>query len=279
VTGARCPLAGLLLAAALVAPAGAEVVTLQAPAAELSAHWLPAPGAKGRRPAVVALHGCGGLYRRDGKTFDVRYPEYVQRLHHAGYHVLLPDSFGPRGVRSTCTVPASERHVDAETRRPDVVAAVDWLARHPEVDRGRIALLGWSQGAMTALAAIDGTRAGGAAPLAGAVVFYPGCRALLQKEFRIAIPVLMLLGEKDDWTPPARCVRLAERIRKQQPRSDLTVEMYPDSYHGFDGPGPVHFRADVPNGVNRAGVHVGGNPAARARAQAAVDTFLARVLK
>jgi dienelactone hydrolase len=176
-------------------------------------------------------------------------------------------------------MPATERHVDVEMRRPDVIAAVDWLARHPRVDRSRIALLGWSHGAMTALTSINGARAGGAAPLAGAVVFYPGCRALLQQDFRIAMPVLMLLAEKDDWTPPARCTRLAERIRKQQPGADLTVELYPDSYHGFDGRGPVRFRTDVPNGVNKAGVHVGGNPATRARAQAAVDTFLARVLK
>src|SRR5262249_55963846 len=148
----------------------------------------PAP-----RPAVIALHGCGGLYQRDGKTFDSRYPSYVKRLHDAGYHVLLPDSFTPRGSASICTVKTGERTITVEARKPDVVAAVHWLAHQANVDPKRIVVLGWSHGAMTTLTAINSARAGSAAPLAGAVVFYPGCGRLAQGPFKLDIPVLMLL--------------------------------------------------------------------------------------
>src|SRR5207249_9393854 len=127
--------------------------------------------------------------QRDGKTFERRYTRYVEHLHRAGYHVLLPDSFTPRGMPSICTVKNNERTITVEMRRADVVAAVHWLARQPDVDPKRIVLLGWSHGAMTSLNAINSARTGFAALLAGAVVFYPGCSALLKVPFKLDIPV------------------------------------------------------------------------------------------
>ncbi len=255
------------------------VVDLGGDGSPIVAHWRPVDESATPRPAIVALHGCGGLYRQDGKTFDRRYPLYVEHLRRAGYHVLLPDSFTPRGSASICTVKRGDRTITVEARRADVVAAVHWLARQPNVDPKRIAVLGWSHGAMTTLNAINSARAGHATPLAGAVVFYPGCSGLLRAKFNLDIPVLMLLGEIDDWTPPAPCQELAARTRGAQPGLDLTVRLYPDSYHGFDGTAPVRYWTDVSNGVDPKGVHLGANPAARGQAQAEMDQFFARVLK
>ena len=49
----------------------------------------------------------------DGRTLDARYPDYAQRLHAEGWHVLLPDSFGSRGEGSQCTKKAAERAIRA----------------------------------------------------------------------------------------------------------------------------------------------------------------------
>jgi dienelactone hydrolase len=220
----------------------------------LKAHWLPAPIASDRAPVVVALHGCGGLYQRDGKTLDARYPEYAARLHAQGIHVLLPDSFTSRGTRQICTTANAERSITVETRRNDVLAALRWVASQPGVDAGRIVLV-------------------------AVVTFYPGCSALLKREFRLDVPLLMLLGAEDDWTPPAGCIKLVEQLKLVQPLADVTLRVYPDSSHGFDSTRPVRFRTDVPNGVNKAGVHQGGNPQARATALAEFDQFLVRVLR
>jgi dienelactone hydrolase len=266
--------------ALLIGAAGAEPVAFyRDDGTRIDAHWFPAPGAAGPRPAIVAMHGCGGLYRRDGRTFDARYPEYVEHLNLAGYHVLLPDSFGSRGSGPICSVRNGERTITVETRRDDVIAAVTWLAARNDVDARRIALLGWSHGAMTTLTAINAARRHSAQPLAGAVVFYPGCRALLNQPFRLEIPLLMLLGERDDWTPPARCVQLAEQTRASQPTADFTVKVYRDSHHGFDGARPVRFRTDVPNGADRSGAHAGGNPVARVQSRRELDLFLVRIFK
>jgi dienelactone hydrolase len=264
---------------ALPPPEAARIELPLADSSTITAHWYPLAG-DARRPAVVALHGCGGLWRNaraTGRAFDDRYPDYIARLHAAGFHVLLPDSFTARGSGAICNQKSAERAIRVETRRADVRAAVHWLAAQAEVDAQRIVLLGWSHGAMTTLAAINAARADAARPVAAAVVFYPGCSALLRQDFRLAQPLLMLLGAADDWTPPARCEQLVARTRAAQPAADITLRVYADAYHGFDGRGPLRFRADVPNGVDAAGVHVGGQPAARAAALDELDRFLSRI--
>lgn len=268
------PCAAAALLALTVPTARAERIQLIAPdGIALKAHWMPRPE-RGVGPAVVALHGCSGLFERTGIAFDPRYPDYVARLHRAGYHVLLPDSFGSRGKGSICAEPVGKRSITVETRRGDAVAAVEWLSKHPDVDARRIVMLGWSHGATTALSALNTAGPAYARNVAAAIVFYPGCSSFLKQPFRLHAPVLMLLGEKDDWTPPERCTELAERTRKAQPDVDLDVHLYSDSHHGFDGTQPVRFRTDVSSGANARGVHTGGNRAARAAALAAIDDFL-----
>ena len=267
---------GLAAALALAAPlASAERVRISAPdGTALVGHWMPKPGG-GHGPAVVALHGCSGLFDRTGTAFDQRYRDYVEWLHRAGFHVLLPDSFGSRGSGSICTLPSDKRSITVEMRRGDAMAAVDWLASHPDVDPRRIVMLGWSHGATTALSALNAARPAHARNVVAAVVFYPGCSTLLKEPFELRVPTLMLLGEKDDWTPPELCSRLVERTWQAQPSAEVEVHVYADSHHGFDSTRPVRFWPDVRSGVKREGVHTGGNPAAHAAALRELDAFLA----
>jgi dienelactone hydrolase len=193
--------------------------------------------------------------------------------------VLLPDSFTSRGSGPICAIRNSERSIKVETRRDDLIAALAWLRSQPGVDARRIALLGWSHGAMTTLSAIDATRSSYAKDIAGAAVFYPGCAEQLRKGMALKTPLLMQLGASDDWTPPLRCEQLVAQLKAAEPAADITLKIYPDSYHAFDSKGPVRFRADVPNGVNAGGVHVGGNRKARAQSLDELDRFLKRILQ
>lgn len=266
-----------VLAAALslasVAAAAMDVVTLPAtlrrPA--LTMHWAPLDGDGQPHPAVVALHGCGGLYKRDGHTLEARYPSYVERLHALGFHVLLPDSFGSRGLASLCTLRYGTRSVGIPERRADVLDALAWLRGQAGVDSARIVLLGWSNGATTALSTMDAQQDPPPPPLAAVVLFYPGCARLRSAE-PAASAVLMQLGGADDWTPPEPCEHLAHRW--QAAGHDVVLDVYPGAYHGFDGDSPVRFRRDVPNGRDVAGVHQGGDPEAGAAALARLAEFL-----
>ena len=242
----------------------------------LQLQWQPAKET-GRRPAIIALHGCSGLYNNRGR-FDDRYTFYAQRWNAVGWHVVAPDSLGSRGQRSLCTQTAAERTIKVAHRRDDVLRAAAWLTARDDVDPQRIAVVGWSHGAMTALEIVDRSL-WRSQPPAAIVTYYPGCggwkrRALVEP----VAPVLMLLGEADDWTPAAPCKELAERFQSRRPDA-VAVHVYADGHHGFDSRAPVRFRPNIPAGGDKRGVHVGGNPAAREASLAELDQFLARHLQ
>jgi len=172
-------------------------------------------------------------------------------------------------VTQGCQPVSKARKVTQAERRRDALGALQWLAAQPQVDARRLALLGWSNGGSTVLATTNLAHAlvrGADVQPRFAAAFYPGCEAESQRGYRPVSDTLLLVGQLDDWTAAEPCQRLA---RDGPPR--VTVLTYEGAYHGFDGSAPLRLRSDVPNGVHPGqGVHVGGQPAARAASQAAL---------
>ena len=232
------------------------------------------------RGTVVALHGCGGLYATTGLRkgqLNARHQAMADLLVAEGYSAVFPDSLTPRGETELCTQKIGSRKIDQTERRADVLGTLAWVAAQPWAQPGRIALLGWSHGGSAVLSGTDASRAdvgGQAVKPAIAVAFYPGCAAAIKSGYKPSAPLVLMLGEKDDWTPPAPCVALGNSVGAE-------VNLYADSYHDFDNPvGEVRLRKDVPNGVNPGqGVHVGPNPEAREQAYARLKLVLAKALK
>ena len=246
----------------------------------------PAPA--GGFPAVIALHGCGGMFSdAPGResVLSLRNAMWKDLLLADGYAVLFPDSFNPRGLRAVCTIRLSERTIVPATRRLDALGALAWLGAQPGIDRTRIALMGFSHGGSTTLATINARdpavaafRAATGAPpfFRAAVAFYPGCRISLNagERWQPAVGTRIYIGELDDWTPAARCAALGEAQKARG--APLDVTLYPDSYHGFDGPPRrLTVLTDVPSGVNPGrGVTLASNQAAGADAKARTRAFL-----
>ena len=242
----------------------------------LLGHWFTAPNAKASAPALVLLHGCSGPYERSGRLGQ-RMRSYAALLNEQGAHALVLDSLTPRGEKELCTQKLSTRRVTQANRRLDALAALAWLAKRTGVDPQRLGLLGWSNGGSTVLATVNtrhpAVAAAGVKP-AFAVAFYPGCEAELKRGFESRTPLLMLVGEADDWTPAAPCKELA-KVAAGPARPE--IEAYAGAYHGFDSTAPVRLRNDVPNGVKPGqGVHVGGDPAAREASRQRLLQFLAQ---
>jgi dienelactone hydrolase len=211
-------------------------------------------------PGVVALHGCAGpLPRRD--FF------WARLLAGQGHAVLLPDSFASRGLPAECkeTVHAVSAYT---ARRGDALAAALWLQARGLAPAGGVLLLGWSDGGTTVLASV-----GPGAPkglIRGAVAFYPACaRTAADAGWRSGVPLLILMGAADDWTPPAPCLALARRD------PSVRVVLLAGAYHDFDVPDdPVHVIHGLPYTKTGSGTaHAGEDPAARARALMIVPAF------
>lgn len=215
-------------------------------------------------PAVILLHGCGGRDRANG-TLLPRHEEWAELLLAKGYAVLLPESFASRGKGSQCAV--RERAIlPWRERRADVEGARDFLRARPGIAPARLALLGWSHGGSTVLASAD------LSGFSAFVAFYPGCgRALRRGGWAPVAPLLLLIGDADDWTPAAPCRALASAAG---PR--VTFVEYPGAYHDFDAPDlPVRLRTGLAFSVRGDGsAHVGTDQAARADAQRRVPAFL-----
>ena len=241
----------------------------------LRGYWTPPEGAV-KAPAVVALHGCGGL-PQDRGTLNYAQNRYIRIFHDAGVGVLYLDSFGPRGQTSICEQKPSQRTLTEANRRLDVLAALQWLARQPEVSATQLGVVGWSHGGQTVLASADRSAdAVAKAPVkpAAMVAFYPGCNAFeKQTSYGVVVPLLVMSGELDNWTPAANCKALTERLAAS--KQPVRYVQYPGSYHAFDASTPVVERDNV-GGTSSGKAMVGGNPEARAASAREMLQFLSQ---
>ena len=180
------------------------------------------PQGKGEFPAVVMLHGCGGVKSRE----DV----WVKRFVNWGYVAFQVESFTPRGHTNICS---SVRIIPPKTRAQDAHDARSYLGGLPFVDRNRIAVMGWSHGGWTTLHTISEkirTRKRGDS-FQAAVAFYPYCNISLED---LRAPLLILIGELDDWCPAAMCSNM---MPSRKTANEVILKIYPGAYHGFDWEG------------------------------------------
>ncbi len=173
-------------------------------------------------PAIVVLHGFSGI--------DYHHRAWAEQFVEWGYVALIVDSFGPRGVDRVCgqsyIVPDLERAGDA-------YGSAIYLKQFPYVDGDQVGLLGFSHGGWTGLRAVQKNfpHAVNVETIAfkAAVLFYPSCY-YAQDEY-IAIPTLILIGSKDDWTPADRCVKFDRVVSNPEL---LELVKYDGAYHDFD---------------------------------------------
>jgi dienelactone hydrolase len=221
--------------------------------------YLRLPDGPGPSPAIVLMHGCGGGWR----GLDERWGKLLAEW---GYVALTIDRFGTRGITHACTaaLPPSMLY--------DAYRALKFLIGQSSVDPDRVAVVGFSQGAMLALLSVERGQIERSAKekFRAAVGFYPPCRGL---KGNMTVPALILIGDLDDWTPADECRKLAEGrddwgvSREKGQGIPIEITVYPGAYHDFDIP---HFRTPE----KFLGHHLEFNEAARDRSVDAVRKFL-----
>jgi dienelactone hydrolase len=206
-----------------------ELETPLAAAQPLQA-YLRQPETAGPSPAVVLLHGCNGNWKRLDELWGKRIAAW-------GYVTLTVDSFGPRGIDNSCNngAPVEMAH--------DAHRALDFLAREPFVDSNRVAAIGFSQGGWLALTSVERgiIEASARHKFRAGIAFYPPCAGFKDN---MTVPVLIMIGALDDWTPADECRSLVEGkdgfgiSREKGEGVPIKLVIYPGAYHAFDVPRP-----------------------------------------
>jgi dienelactone hydrolase len=259
----------------IVSAAAAEKIEFGIGEYRLNAELYRPVGA-GPFPTIVAMHGCNGLLDPSGKTRP-QYVDWGEKLAAQGMAVIFPDSYGSRGLGPQCRVrsrvvqPFRERVADAN-------AARHWLQSQDWVQKDRISLLGWSNGAVATLWTVRPRAApkDGHPDFRAAAVLYPGCRRLGDSGWSARIPTLILIGAADNWTPARDCEQMVAGARGRS--AGATIIKYREAYHQFDRENlpllELRGLAFTPDGSGRA--HIGGNADARADALTRVPQWLTR---
>ncbi|MBN9090674.1 MAG: dienelactone hydrolase family protein [Reyranella sp.] len=222
--------------------------------------WLYRPDGPGPFPAMVLAHPCNGVSEHTNG--------WGRLLASWGYVTVAPDSFGPRGEKSVC---GRGRAVTGGMRVTDVAGALDWLNAQPFVKRNTIGLIGHSHGGWTTMRAVQANVGLAQRGLRAAVAYYPACST--QFDRTVAVPLLILIGDRDDWTPAEDCRRL-QAAGFAQPALVEAV-YYPNAYHSFDNRAVGDRTITVADGKShRLAYNPVAGPDAEARARAFFDKYL-----
>ena len=181
---------------------------------------LVKPAGNGPFPAVVIMHPCVGI--------TPNLDRWASRFKSWGYVSLQVDSFRPRGVSNDCGKPPKK--VPYGLRAQDAYDAKSYLATLPFVDPDKIAVVGWSHGAVSTIEVVTlDFNYPQEKSFRAAVAFYPCCKKGLDY---VNAPLLILTGELDDWCPAQNCIDNLPQITKTG--HEVILKVYHGAYHCFD---------------------------------------------
>ena len=236
-------------------------LTLPEPQAKPVFGRLFRPEGEGPFPAVVLLHGAGGIWDWN----DL----WAERLRGWGYVVLDVDSLSSRGLYPHNTgvgktdLGLTRRLVGAYPRALDALGAAAYLAEQPYVQGGAIAVFGMSQGGQAVMQALAVENPRNDGQFKAGVALYPACDQISG----VTAPALVLIGEADQWIPLKRC---SQNFGPLVADGKLELVVYPEAHHVFDYEAPDREVAGRP---------LRYNPEAATDATTRIKAFLAAELQ
>jgi dienelactone hydrolase len=179
-------------------------------------------------PLIIGVAGSMGWRKH--------HLDYLKMYQEQGYATFQLNSFKSRGISSTV---GSQDEVTIAAVILDAYRALEKLAKHPNINKDKVAITGWSLGGGVTLFA-------GWMPLKEAITdqvsfaahlaFYPPCFINPENLSFTKAPIHILIGEADNWTPAKPCEDL---VKKLSVKTNIKITTYPNAHHGFDSEEPV----------------------------------------
>jgi dienelactone hydrolase len=202
---------------------------------------FPANAADKNVPAVVILHGGGGIHEWDEHWMNV--------FNSMGIATFMVDSNWPRRnckkkFKKTYARWCQDVH-RGMGRIIDGYGALELLSKHPRIDPKRIGCMGFSLGARGCLylnvkrfQKMWGTPG---LDYAASVPMYPPCNVKFNEDDEITdTPIRIHVGELDTFFPVDSCINYIDRLKAKG--KDVDIKVYPDAHHGFDVYGKKTYR-------------------------------------
>jgi dienelactone hydrolase len=218
------------------------------------------PAGSGPFPGVIFMTGCAGLNSPEEIAMQ---KAVIDHLIAKGVATLLVDPFTPRNEpEGICANLNAQTFVQYATRGGnDVAAALKVLKAMPDVDPNRVFLQGYSWGAISSLFAADPkTPSAHDSKISGVVAYYPYC----YDNVEFSSPTIVLIGDKDDWTPSKLCQAVKEK-------PNLKIVVFPGATHAFN----MNFAQPI----EYLGHHMAHDENATQEAQKDADAFMDSRLK
>jgi carboxymethylenebutenolidase len=175
------------------------------------------PTTTGKSPAVLLLHGSGGLEQATGPI----YREIATAMAKNGYVVLIPHFF----EKTNHVIGKPLKDGEYEAMLEGLKDAIEFAAKQPEVDATRFGLVGYSMSSnMAMVLSVRDKRVKALASWSGA---YPPVKPSTKLP-----PLLILHGSKDPVTPLKYVQQYVEALKEQEMPHDYYI--YKGMGHNFD---------------------------------------------
>ena len=184
-------------------------------------------GQKAKFPAVVLIHGSGGV----SGSMDL----WVHDLNQAGIATLVVDTFSGRGITSTVQ---DQTLLHSLAMMIDGYRGLDLLAKHPRIDATKISIMGFSKGAVASVFSASTrfkTLYGSPAKFASHIGLYTPCNTRFMGDSEVTgAPMRFFHGTSDDYVNVVPCRAFVAELKNKG--VDATLTEFPNTQHGYDSP-------------------------------------------
>lgn len=183
--------------------------------------------AKGKIPAMLILHGSGGV--------NEAYRAMAKDLAKMGVAGVVIDSFKQRGISATVE---DQGQLSSYAMALDANKVMLEVARHPKIDGSRIGLIGFSKGGTVVIKTAlrhyaDRLQRGDGFGLLIAV--YPWCGDFPMDFRTTSASIHLLLGSDDTYAGVEPCQEYAGKMKATG--GNVSTKIYPGAKHGWIIPG------------------------------------------